>query len=133
MMFRAFGHPNIKASHKNTIEFTKDDYLTPEGDCIVGIKADFDAEKLTAFAKKHKLVRITIKTGGLTETIIAKTNPDFNDEKELVIRLGEHASPRTFAVRADKAAKHLNRELIKALQMGSPLEVQILECDENDK
>ncbi|HLF54183.1 MAG TPA: DUF371 domain-containing protein [Candidatus Nanoarchaeia archaeon] len=133
MMFRAFGHPNIKATHKNTIEFTKDEYLTPEGDCIVGIRADFDAEKLTAFAKKYKFVKITIKTGGIAETITAKTNPEFNDEKELVIRLGEHSSPRTFAVRADKAAKHLNRELIKALQMGSPLEIQILECDENDK
>lgn len=130
MMFRAYGHPNIKASHKNTLEFTKEEYLSPEGDCIVGVKADFDKEKLKAFAKKHKNVKITIKTGGLSETIIAKINPDFDDDKEIVIRLGEHASQRTFAVRADKAAKHLNRELIKALQMGSPMEVDIEEAVE---
>jgi hypothetical protein len=130
MMFRAWGHPNVKATHKNTIEFTKEDNLTPEGDCIVGVRADFDSAKLSQFAKKHKNVKITIKTGALKETITAKTNPDFSDEHEFVIRLGEYASPRTFAVRADKAAKHLNRELIKALQMGSPMEIQIEEAAE---
>ena len=130
MMFRAWGHPNIKATHKNTIEFTKEDHLTPEGDCIVGVNADFDVAQLRNFVKKHKHVKITIKTGGLKEVIVAKTNPDFNDDKELVIRLGEYASPRTFAIRADKAAKHLNRELIKALQMGSPMEVDIEEAAE---
>ncbi len=123
MMFRAWGHPNIKATHKNTIEFTKEDYVSPEGDCIVGISATFDTAELKRFVKKHTNVKITIKTGALKEIIMAKTNPEFSDEKELVIRLGEYASPRTFAVRADKAAKHLSRELIKALQLGSPMEV----------
>lgn len=130
MMFRAWGHPNIKATHKNTIEFTREDYLSPEGDCIVGVRADFDTAKLKQFVKKHKKVKITIQTGALKEVILAKTNPDFNDDKELVIRLGEYASPRTFAVRADKAAKHLDRELIKALQMGSPMEVDVEEAVE---
>jgi len=133
MMFRAWGHPNIKATHKNTIEFTKEEYLTPEGDCVIGVKADFDTKKLQDFAKKHKFAKITIKTGGLSETIVAKTNPEFNDDKELVIRLGEYASKRTFAIRADKAAKHLNRELIRALQMGSPMEIDISEFDGDDK
>lgn len=130
MMFRAWGQPNIKAEHKTTIEFTKDEYVSPEGDCIIGVKATFDKEKLKEFVKKHKKVKITIKTGALSETITAKTNPAFDDEKELVIRMGEHASARTFAVRADKAAKHLNRELVRALQMGSPMEVQIEEATE---
>jgi len=133
MMFRAWGHPNIKATHKNTIEFTKEEYLTPEGDCVIGVKADFDTKKLHDFAEKHKFAKITIKTGGLSEIIVAKTNPEFDDDKELVIRLGEYASKRTFAIRADKAAKHLNRELIRALQMGSPMEIDISEFDGDDK
>lgn len=130
MMFRAWGHPNIKASHKTTIEFTKEDYVSPEGDCIIGIKSTFDTEKLKEFAKKHEKAKITIKTGALKEVITAKTNPSFNDEKEMVIRMGEYASSRTFAVRADKASKHLNRELVRALQMGSPMEVQVEETTE---
>ncbi|VVB81122.1 Uncharacterised protein [uncultured archaeon] len=130
MMFRAWGHPNIKATQKNTLEFTKEDYVTPEGDCIVGVNADFDTAKLREFVKKHKHVKITIRTGGLQEVILAKTNPSFNDEKEIVIRLGEYESERTFAVRADKAAKHLSRELVKALQSGSPIEVNVEEATE---
>jgi len=130
MMFRAWGHPNIKATHKNTLEFTKEDYVSPEGDCIIGVNADFDTEKLKEFAKKHKHAKITIRLGGLQEVILAKTNPYFDDDKELVIRLGEYESPRTFAVRADKAAKHLSRELVRALQTGSPIEVLIEEAIE---
>ncbi|MCX6708544.1 MAG: DUF371 domain-containing protein [Candidatus Woesearchaeota archaeon] len=130
MMFRAWGHPNIKATHKNTLEFTKEDYVSPEGDCIIGVNADFETDKLREFAKKHKHAKITIRLGGLQEVILAKTNPYFDDEKELVIRLGEYESPRTFAVRADKAAKHLNRELVRALQTGSPIEVLIEEAAE---
>lgn len=130
MMFRAWGHPNIRGTHKNTFEFTKDDFVSPEGDCIVGIKADFNVKDLRDFVRKHKLVKITVKTGGLSEVIIAKSNPDFCDEREFVVRLGEYVSDRTFAVRADKAAKHFNRELIKALQLGSPLEVSLEEAVE---
>ncbi len=130
MMFRAWGHPNIKATHKNTIEFTKEDYVSPEGDCIIGVNADFETDKLREFAKKHKHAKITIRLGGLQEVILAKTNPYFEDDKELVIRLGEYESPRTFAVRADKAAKHLSRELVRALQTGSPIEVDIEEAAE---
>jgi hypothetical protein len=130
MMFRAWGHPNIKATHKNTLEFTKEDYVSPEGDCIIGVNADFETDKLREFAKKHKHAKITIRLGGLQEVILAKTNPYFDDDKELVIRLGEYESPRTFAVRADKAAKHLSRELVRALQTGSPIEVLIEEAAE---
>ena len=130
MMFRAWGHPNIKATHKTTIEFTKNDYVSPEGDCIAGVKADFDIGKLKEFVRKYAHVKITIRTGGLSEVILAKTNPLFSDDKELVIRMGEYSSTRTFAIRADKASKHLDREFVKALQMGSPIEVEIEEAAE---
>ena len=125
MMFRAWGHPNMTAMHKTTLEFTKEADLSPKGDCIVGVEANFNTAALKRFVKTHKKVRIIIKTGALKEVITATTNPQFEDDNELVIRLGEYASPRTFAIRADKAAKYLNRELIKALQTGSPMEVRI--------
>ena len=75
MMFRAWGHPNIKATHKTTLEFTKENYVSPEGDCIIGINADFNTDELKQFARKHKNAKIKIKTGGLQEIILAKTNP----------------------------------------------------------
>ncbi|MBI4145983.1 DUF371 domain-containing protein [Candidatus Woesearchaeota archaeon] len=125
MHFHAKGHPNIKAAHKTTIEFTKADHVTPTGDCIVGIKANYDLDELKHFVQQHENVKITLIVGEINEIIHAKTNPLFGDAHELVIRMGEHASPRTFAIRADKAAKHLNRKMIEQLQKGQEIEVHI--------
>ena len=36
----ARGHPNIRATHKTTLEVTKEKELSPRGDCIIGICAD---------------------------------------------------------------------------------------------
>ncbi len=39
--FTAWGHENITANHKRTLEFTKDNELSLEGDCILGVSANF--------------------------------------------------------------------------------------------
>ena len=127
MIFYAYGHPNIRGTHKNTMEFTKEEHLTPDGDCIIGVKADFDTAKLTEFVRKHKRAKITLTANNVKDEFEANLNPEFSDEKEVVIRIGEHVSPRTFAVRADKAAKHLKRELINELKNGARLEIKLEE------
>lgn len=129
-VFHAQGHPNVRAAHKTTLEFTKAADLTPEGDCIVGVQADFDSSRVRAFARAHKKVKVTMRVGGVEEQVVADTNPDFSDEHELVIRMGSFASPRTFAVNADSAAKYLSRELVKRLQEGARMEVEIEEAVE---
>jgi len=125
ILFHAWGHRNISANHKTTVEFTKDEHVTPAGDCIVGVAADFDASKLKQFVKKYAFAKVTLRMGCLVEVIHARTNPLFDDDRELVIRLGEYASPRTFGVRADKAARNFDREFVRALQTGSPMEVDV--------
>ncbi len=120
--FRAFGHPNILGTHKTTLEFTKDKEVSLKGDCIVGVKADFDLEKLRKFIKKcnNNKIEITIskkiKNKKIYETINAEINPEFNSNKELVIRKTGFVSERTFAINADKAAFELNRDLVKFLK-----------------
>ena len=37
---RAHGHEHVTGEHQSTLELTTDDYLTPAGDCILGIEAD---------------------------------------------------------------------------------------------
>ena len=62
--FNAYGHPNILGIHKTTLEFTKDEELSLDGDCIVGVKADFELSRLKRFikgSKDNKLI-VTIKT-----------------------------------------------------------------------
>ncbi len=114
--FHAYGHQNILATHKTTLEFTKDKELTLNGDCIIGVKADFELNKLKDFIKKAKSknIAITIETAGskITETIHAELNPDFGDEKEIVIRKTDFVSERTLGIRSNKAAFELKSGLI---------------------
>ena len=117
--FHAYGHQNILATHKTTLEFTKDHELSLKGDCIVGVKADFELDKLKEFIRKAKSrkIAITIEAAGkkITDTIDAELNPDFGDEKEIVIRKTDFVSERTLGIKSNKAAFELNRDLIKFL------------------
>jgi len=130
--FHAYGHPNILATHKTTLEFTKDSELTLNGDCIIGVKADFDLNKIKQFIKKlnNKKITITIETLNnkkIREKIKAELNTGFNSDKELVIRRTDFASERTFAIRANKAAFELNRDLIKFLRLKGNKIIVIIE------
>src|SRR3989338_8095472 len=116
--FAIHGHENVLATHARTIEFTKDAELTKNGDCIVGVKAEFFLDELKKFLHCGR-VKITVEAGGCSEAVTAVPNKKFNSSHELVIRLGEFDSERTFAVRADKAAVHLGRELVAALGRGA--------------
>lgn len=118
MQFVAYGYPNIRATHKTTIEFTKEKDLSLKGDCIVGVNADFDAKALREFIgqNKDKKVRIILCVDDIKEEICAELNPHFNDNKEMVIRKSGFISKRTFAIKADKAASDLDRELVKRIK-----------------
>ena len=119
--FNAYGHPNILAMHKTTSEFTKDNELSLKGDCIVGIRADFELKEIEKFIKKskNKKISITIKTISknkkIKDMILAELNPNFCDDKELVIRKTDFISRRTFAIKANKSAFELNMDLIRFL------------------
>jgi len=110
MKFKAKGHENILATHKNTFEFTKDNFLTKQGDCIVGIKLD-----KIPLAKKGP-IKIIISVNNFKEEINAEANPNFKHDNEFVIRISGFLDNRTYAIRADKAAKEFNREMIAALK-----------------
>lgn len=122
--FLAFGHPNILATHKTTLEFTKDNEISLRGDCIVGVKADFDLNKIKKFFKKIKnekiIIRIqTTSTNNhkkIQETILAQINPKFDSNDEFVIRKTNFVSERTFAIKSNKAAFDLNRQVINFLK-----------------
>jgi len=118
------------ATHRNTLEFTKDKNLTLKGDCIVGINADFDIVELKNFIKNcsSKKITITIEADGkVKEKITAEINPNFDDWHEIVIRKTDFISKRTFAVKADKAAIDIDRKLADFLRKESNKITVILE------
>ena len=103
MKFKAYGHPNIRSTHKNTFEFTKDKELTVNGDCIIGVNADFDVEELKIILENEKL-EIIVTVGADTVVCKAVANPYFKSEHEIVVRKTDYLSDRTLGINADKVA-----------------------------
>ena len=114
VLFYCYGHKNLLGTHKTTLEFTKDKDLSLNGNCIIGVGADFELSQIRKLLKfKNILIRISVDA--ITDEITAKVNPNFNDSQEIVIRLGKYDSSRTLGVRADKASLHLDRKLMEKM------------------
>ena len=119
----AFGHENIQAIHPSTFMFTRDRHLSKNGDCVVAVAADKAVADLNQ-EFKEKLKRadakltIIIEAGGLTEQINALGSPKLilTHPTDIVIRKSDYICNRTLAIRADKSAKDLPRELVEKLK-----------------
>ena len=119
----AQGHENILATHKTTLEFTKDQHMSKKGDCIVAVAADKALTDLSAEFKENmrkpnaKLI-ITIEAGSLSEQVNAFGSPKLilNHPTDAVIRKSDYVCSRTLAVHADKAAQDLARDIVEKLE-----------------
>ena len=119
----ARGHKNILATHKTTIEFTKDSYLSKKGDCIVAVASNKSVNELSdEFKKKLKENKselyIIIEVEGLTDKIIANGTSRLllTNTKETVIRKSNYIDDRTLAIEANKAACDLSIDLREKLR-----------------
>jgi len=121
--FRAYGHPNIRATHKSTFEITRDRNVTPRGDCIIAVRSECSASLLPNYIKeaiKDDDVKIIIilESGGITEVVNAYGSKDLilESNDSLVVRKSRFVDERTIAIKADKAAKDINRILVDMLK-----------------
>ncbi|WP_435116571.1 DUF371 domain-containing protein [Halolamina sp. C58] len=140
---RARGHENVTGEHASTVEVTTDDWLTPAGDCIVGVEADgTPADFNDAFVDACQSSEATITAEfavdageeTLTDTITGRGDPEltFEGDRSLVGRTSEYVDDRTVFVDADGAAADLDRELIDALAAGAELTLTLtVESGEN--
>lgn len=115
--FSIFGHHNVTSRHNTTLEFTKDQEITPRGDCIIGVKSDFDTKKIKEFiADKNKIV-LRFYYGELCiEKLEFIPNKDFSNENEIVIRKTEFISNRTLGLRCNKSSYQLEPQLINLMK-----------------
>lgn len=113
--FTARGHANLVATHEVSIEFTRDANLSREGDCIVGVGADYDPEEVRRLADYRKL-HVAIRSGPIEETFVCGVNGGFSAEGEIVFRKSSHCSPRTLGIGATKSAFQLSRLLAERLR-----------------
>jgi len=118
-----YGHENIQATHKTTLEFTKDKHLSRKGDCIVAVAADktladLNPEFKENLRKPHAKLTILIEAGGIAEQVNAHGSPQLflTHPTDMVIRKSDYVCSRTLAIHANKAAQDLSRELVEKLK-----------------
>lgn len=126
---RANGHENVTAEHTSTFEFTSDDWLTPAGDCILGIEADpvpaaFDDRFVEACQSETATITATLRVGGFEQTIVGRGHPEltFENDRSMVARTSGYVDDRTIMVGADTAAAGIDRDIVDALGSGGTLE-----------
>ena len=134
---RATGHENVTAEHASTFELTTDDWLTPAGDCIVGVEADrtprdFSPEFREACRDADATIEATlvVEPGDETfeETIAGRGDPDLSllDDRSMVGRTSDYTDDeRTILVDGDGAAADLDRDLVAALADGADLTLRL--------
>lgn len=119
----ASGHENILATHKTTLEITKESQLSKRGDCIIAVAAtkalaDLSPEFKESLLKEKAKITITIEAGETSETVNAAGSPRLilTHPKNIVVRKSNYICARTLAIRADKAACELSRNLAEKLK-----------------
>jgi hypothetical protein len=129
-VIHARGHEHVTATHDTTFEVTTDDWLTPAGDCIVGVgagraPADFAPDFRDACRDPDTTLVVTLDVDGDPDRtrVRASGHPDlsFDSARSAVVRTSAYVDDRTVAVGADSAAADLDRDLVAALADGAPL------------
>jgi len=101
----AYGHENILCSHKTTIEFTKDKYLTKKGNCIIGInasKACYDLDpKLKEAIINEKKVKVILEVNNIKDYFygFGHKNLRLLNKKDMVFRKSNYICDRTVLIR----------------------------------
>jgi len=127
----ARGHEHVQATHASTVEFTSDDWLTPAGDCILGVEADqvpadFDPVFVDAAQSADAEITVTIEVGDHSQTIAGRGHPEltFDDDRSMVARTSTYTDDRTVMIDADTAAADIDRGLVSALADGASMTVE---------
>ena len=117
------GHKNILSLHKKTIEITKDDELTVNGDCIVGTNSSLACIDLPEkFKKKIQNSTTEIKFSIVADEHSFSIRGKGSDKltlkhtTDIVLRKSAFICSRTIAINCDKASDDIPRMMVKKLQ-----------------
>jgi len=129
---RCRGHPNVTGRHPTTFEITREEHLSCQGDCIIGISADTGASGLPpAFADALSCDEAVLVTrlccGDCCITITSQGSRalTLDHPTDLVWRKSDFVCGRTVGILSDTTARDLPRELIALLQGGAELVVEM--------
>lgn len=118
-----FGHKNIRANHKNTIEITKESNLTTRGDCIIGVGATHACSDIPNIMKEmlrnpnsKAIFTFQVEKYKFVVTGNGNENLSLTHKDDIVIRKSTFVCPRTISIKCNKASNHIPREMIERLQ-----------------
>jgi hypothetical protein len=118
-----YGHSNIKSLHPKSIELTKDQHLTPRGDCIIGVKANKACADLEESVKRRlksntSVIRMELIVGDESFLITGRGDERLTvlNPHDIVIRTTNYVCPRTMSVLCDKGSSDIPRNIVKTLQ-----------------
>jgi len=121
--FKAWGHPNVRSTHRTTLMTTTDDHLSTKGDCIIAVSAEKGLRDLNprikeAIRREGSTVRLIIETEGKTFTVEGFGDPrlTLSHPSDMVIRKSGYICDRTLMIRADKAACDIDNFMIELLR-----------------
>ena len=129
--FRAWGHRNVSARHRTTLEITREDYLTPKGDCIVAVRSEIGLSDLPDDMKREirrgAMVVLIICSAGVCDSVVGWGHPGLglSDPVRMIVRRSTYTDDKTLMIRASKAARDLDRRLINEIRGGGEVEVLI--------
>ena len=117
------GHKNILSLHQKTLEITKDEGLTSNGDCIVGVSANISCIDLPEKMKKKiqnpkTKITFSIKVGNKKFMIQGNGSEKLSlrHTKDIVLRKSAFTCSRTIAINCNKASSDIPRDFVKILQ-----------------
>lgn len=134
MIFKlqAKGHKYVTSHHKSTFEITKDPEIGPTADCIVGTGADksmldFPQELKDKIADSKSRITVILDTENGHDEIVGFGHEDLTltHPTDIVCRTSDYTCSRTLMIKADKAAKDLDQDLIDDLKNDKIMEVTI--------
>jgi hypothetical protein len=121
--FKAWGHPNVRSTHRTTLMTTTDDHLSTRGDCIIAVSAEKGLRDLNprikeAIRREGSTVRLIIETEGKTFEVEGFGDPrlTLSHPSDMVIRRSSYICDRTLMIRAGKAACDIDGSMIELLQ-----------------
>ncbi|MGZ5563067.1 MAG: DUF371 domain-containing protein [Halobacteriota archaeon] len=128
----AKGHRSILATHKTTLQITKEDHISKRADCIVAVSADKSLRDLardikTALSTNAARIRLTIQAGNMSEVItgFGSAALSLSDTDDMVVRKSGFVSGRTLMIGADKAARDLDRAFVDKLKTSEDITITI--------
>ena len=129
------GHRNVSSLHKSTFEITKDAEIGPTADCIIGVDMNnsmlnFPEEFKEKIADSNTRIKVILDTENGHDEINGFGHEDLTltHPTDIVCRTSDYTCSRTLMIRADKAARDLDGNLIEDLKNEKVMEVTIKLC-----